>query len=331
MATIKELEHLLDEYKAAKLECAKPLPVSEVQFCRREARLQHVRERLRDVATPDTLQALVEIAQVAQEHILAWDATEEAISERDEALYGASHGQVLSEQYHAELVSAVRKANAVEHCTADALRTALAVLVGEEKVLVCDTPQQERSYTSFAEAAKTDAPDGATVLVNGREYEVVRTIHSVTRDAIVVTPVAVWQRGEGCEIHALTTGSYVHALAAGSRAYADVAGSRVHALAAGSIAYAKVKGSYAHADVVGSTAYAEVIGSRAHAWVAGSIAYAYNGGKAYANVAGSYAYAYKGGDVYALDGGTAYALAAGSYAHALDGGTAYPYTGVDDE
>jgi hypothetical protein len=144
-------------------------------------------------------------------------------------------------------------------------------LMKAKEVLACDPPQP-LTYATFAEAATTDAPDGATVTVDGREYEVVRSERDVARDAIIVEPVSARQCKTG-NLYALVAGSIAYALVAGSYAHAEAAGSRAYAWAAGSYAYAWAAGSYAHAEAAGSRAYAWAAGSYAYAEIAGSHAH----------------------------------------------------------
>jgi hypothetical protein len=195
------------------------------------------------------------------------------------------------------------------------LATAIAALAAyrkesTEKVLSVPLVEQH-TYATFAEAATTDAPDGAIVTVGVREYEVVRSKRDVTRDAIIVEPVSVWQRGEDSDLYALVAGSYAYAKVADSHAHAGVAGSHAYALASNSYAYAETVNSHAYAWAEDSHAYAEADGSYSYAKVADSHAHANAvGSHSYADAANSYAYA----EAY---NSCAHALVASSHAYAF--------------
>ena len=194
------------------------------------------------------------------------------------------------------------------------LATAIAALAAyrkeSTKKVLSVPPVEQHTYATFAEAATTDAPDGAIVTVGVREYEVVRSKRDVTRDAIIVEPVSVWQRGEDSDLYALVAGSYAYAKVADSHAHANAAGSYAYALASNSYAYAETVNSHAYAWAENSHAYAEADGSYAYAKVADSHAHANAvNSHSYADTANSYAHA----EAY---NSCAHALVAGSHAHA---------------
>jgi hypothetical protein len=77
---------------------------------------------------PATIEAFCAVARAAEAHMTAWDAMEEAVEERREALYEEQHGQFISAQWKADLSARQAEANATEHRTAEALHAALAAL-----------------------------------------------------------------------------------------------------------------------------------------------------------------------------------------------------------
>ena len=73
-----------------------------------------------------------DIIEAAEAHMAAWDAMEEALNYRTEVLHEGDHGQIVSDQWKAELNASVREANTNERRTADALRAALAAYRKEQ-------------------------------------------------------------------------------------------------------------------------------------------------------------------------------------------------------
>jgi len=73
----------------------------------------------------ERIERLERIEAAANAHLEAWDAMEEAVENRRTALYEADHGQFLSDSFKAELSTAIREANVVEHRTAGDLRATL--------------------------------------------------------------------------------------------------------------------------------------------------------------------------------------------------------------
>ena len=112
-----------------------------------------------------------------------------------------------------------------------------------------------KRYHSFHTAARTKAADGEVVSIAGCEYEIVRTSRTVTRDAIIVEPAAAVLTTRG-GIHALVAGSHAYAWAVSSYANARAANSTAHAQAAHSAAYAIAAHSHAYSWDKNSTARA---------------------------------------------------------------------------
>jgi hypothetical protein len=63
ITSVPELERLLDEYAAAKVEFDKPMPVSDIEFYKREDRLLRAVGDVQKAATRDTVRALIDAAK----------------------------------------------------------------------------------------------------------------------------------------------------------------------------------------------------------------------------------------------------------------------------